>query len=150
MSASKKHKIVRVKNIRFSPAMKYVPDALQELWKDKTPDELIGCSVTGMYDEAAILIMVGKEVAAFLAYYLYSNDSGISTTMAYVRPEYRRKGLHAKLFNELKKIAIEKEIVLIVSGTDSNNEASIQSQLKQGRILTGHNFIYVSQKVPWS
>lgn len=149
MSASKKNKIVRVKNLRFSPALKYVPDALTELWQNRTPTELIGCAVPGMYDESAILIMVGEEVAAFLSYYLYSNDCGICTTMAYVRPQYRRKGMHNKLFNELKKIATEKEIVLITSGTDADNEISKQSQLKQGRMITGYNFSYFSQKVPW-
>lgn len=97
-------------------------------------------------DSEVIKGEVYRVPVGFIAYELVKWNSSVSIEMAYVKPSYRRQGIHTKMFETLTDRLRDENMnkganhTYISTSVSANNEASMAAMEKQGRILTSHYY----------
>jgi GNAT superfamily N-acetyltransferase len=133
-----------------TPAIKLAVSGWHALLQAGFADEG-GCVV--QWDQKALLGWVegdGRQCpVAVLTYYDRPAMNDMWISLAYVLPEWRRKGVHTALFARLVEKAKEAKRRAICSGAHINNTASRQAMLAQGRVeqFVTTNFVVPLEEV---
>lgn len=132
--------VSKYKQLLYSPAWRYIPEYYVELFSNLEHVEGIYLP-NGPEDYVFVAHISGspREVMGFIV--AYDWRLSVVTAAAYTLPVYRRQGIHTTLFKAMRADAIERGMSEITSNTHVWNEASKQSQLKQGRQLSGFSFV---------
>lgn len=93
------------------------------------------------YQPALVAEWEGNAIGIMI-YRHDARDESWFIQLSYVSANYRRMGIHTKLFNTLVIRAQKKGIQYIKSGTDAANITAQAAFEKQGRVLTSYYYTY--------
>lgn len=132
-------------HICHTPAWYLLPIAEVTIMEN-FPDFWKGCDRTHRGDMVIWKEDVYGKVMGFLSFRPYEDQKEMWIIMAYVKPEYRRQGLHKAMFDRLVEYCTEKGFFAINSGAAWTNSASIESQKKRGSLLGVSSVFHIPQK----
>jgi len=99
-------------------------------WMDFMDNKLVGETFPNINNYSVFYSKCEDKVIGVLSYYHTGNNIGIF--IAYVLPEFRRRGVYSTLLNSLKEFCENNHIRTIWSGVDAKNEASLAAHSKAG------------------
>ena len=93
------------------------------------------------YDDEVIICLVHGEPVGIITFWITEWNETVFIRIAYVKPAYRRRGIHTSMYRKLKEMARKKGAKRIYSGVSVNNSAMLALAKKQGRELVAHMFL---------
>jgi GNAT superfamily N-acetyltransferase len=123
--------ITRYKYVVASGILQYVPMAWAEMVALKVIDNL---TIPINEHQSAFVATIDSEIAGFLTYTRYPPQGYTWINLSYTRQQFRRRGVHTSLFNELvRQERGEDGIKQIVGGVSTANHQMQGAALASGR-----------------